>query len=70
MKLLFTHHAIKRLSKRKILKHEIVESIQHPDKTVKKHRLYYFQKRLDRGSIEICCEKTLKHIKVISVYWL
>ena len=70
MKIQFTRHAVRRFNKRKILEHEVTETIQHPEKIIKKYGLYYFRKRLDRGWIEVCCEKTLKHIKVISVYWL
>lgn len=61
MRIIFTGHAEYRIFKRKILKEEIIEAINKPDKTIKKHGKYYFQKKLERGIIEICCEKTEKN---------
>ena len=70
MKVRFTNHAKYRIEKRKILEEEVIEAIKYPDKTIKKHGKYYFQKRLERGTIEISCEKTESIINVITVYWL
>jgi hypothetical protein len=70
MEIIFTHHAGEKLEKRKVLKQEIIESVKNPEKTLKKHGKYYYQKRLERGTIEIVCERTERHIKVITVYWL
>jgi len=70
MKIEFTIHALDRIKKRKILKQEIIDAIKYSDKIIKKHGKYYYQKKLDRGSIEICCEKTENNIKVITIYWL
>ncbi len=70
MQIIFTKHAEYRLEKRKILKEEVIDAIKYPDKTSKKHGLYYFQKRLDRGTIEIPCEKTETNIKIITIYWI
>ncbi len=70
MKIIFTIHALARLRKRKILQEEVIDTIKLPDKTIKKHGKYYYQKKLDRGFIEICCEKTEKNIKVVTLYWL
>ena len=70
MKIIFTKHAKYRIEKRKILEQEIIDSIKYPDKTIKKYNKYYFQKRLERGTIEICCEKTESYINVITVYWV
>jgi hypothetical protein len=70
MKLIFTKHAEERLETRKLLKTEIIESIKFPDKILKKHNKHYYQKSLERGKIEIVCDKTEKHIKVITLYWL
>ena len=42
----------------KLLKEEIIEAIQHPDKTIKKQGKYFYQKRTSRGTIEVICERT------------
>lgn len=70
MDIVFTKHAIFRIKKRKILKQEVIDAIRYPDNTTKKHGKYYYQKRLERGTIETCCEKTEKIIKVITIYWV
>ena len=70
MKISFTNHAKYRVEKRKILEEEIIDAINHPDKTIKRHGKYYFQKRLERGTIEVSCEKTESIINVITVYWI
>jgi len=70
MEIIFAKHAIFRLKKRKILKQEVFDAIKYPDNTTKKHGKYYYQKRLERGTIEICCEKTERNIKVITIYWI
>ena len=63
MTIIFTPHAEYRLEKRKILKEEVIDAIKFPNKIIKKHGLYYFQKNLKRGYIEVCCEKTESVIK-------
>ena len=70
MKITFTKHSEDRLLKRKILKEEIIEIIKKPDKIIKKYGKYCYQKRLERGKIEICCEKIENNIKVITIYWI
>lgn len=70
MKVTFTYHAEYRLEKRKLPKQGILDAIKYPDKIIKKHGLYYYQKKLNRGKIEIVCERTEKDIKVITIYWL
>ena len=70
MEIIFTKHAKYRIEKRKILEQEVIEAIKYPDKTIKKHNKYYFQKNLGRGTIEVSCEKTERIIKVITVYWI
>ncbi len=70
MKIVFTKHAKERIEIRKLLEHEVLEAIKYPDKTIKKHDKYFYQKRLDKGTIEVCCEKIENNIKVITVYWL
>jgi hypothetical protein len=69
MEILFTKHAEFRTENRGILKQEVLDSIKYPDKTDKRHGKYYAQKRLDRGTIEVCYEKTEKYIRIITVYW-
>ncbi len=70
MNIYFTIHAEERIVKRNLTKEDIIDAIRHPDKTYKKYDRYYFQKRLQRGMIEVSCEKTEKHIKVITIYWI
>ena len=70
MKIIFTEHGEERLEKRKFLKTEVIEAIKFPDKILKKHGKYYYQKTLEKGKVEIVCEKTEKHIKVITLYWM
>ncbi len=70
MEIVFTHHAEYRLEKRKISKEEAEDAIKHPDALLKKHGLYYYQKKLERGTIELVCEKTEKSLNVITVYWV
>jgi len=53
----FTRHAEFRIIKRKILKQEVLGAIRQPDKILKKYDKYYFQKSLNRGKIEVVCEK-------------
>ena len=70
MKISFTNHARYRIALRKVLEDEVIDAIKYPDKTIKKHGKYYFQKKLERGTIEVSCEKTERIINVITVYWL
>lgn len=70
MEVELTNHAKHRIKVRKILKQEVIDAIKYPDNTDKRHGKYYFQKKLERGTIEICCEKIENNIKVITIYWL
>jgi hypothetical protein len=70
MEIIFTSHAEYRTKKRKLLKVEVLDAIKHPDKTIKKHGKYYYQKKLDRGTIEVVVEKTEKNLNVVTIYWL
>ena len=70
MNIIFTNHALARIEKRKLLKQEVLDAIKYPDKTIKKHEKYYYQKKLGRGIIEIVTEKTESNLNVITMYWL
>lgn len=70
MEIIFTKHAEERLKIRKFSKVEIIEAITFPDKILKRYDKHYYQKSLGRGKVEVVCEKTEKHIKVITLYWL
>ena len=70
MEIAFTQHAAERLITRKISMEEVTLAIRCPDLTIKKYGKYFFQKKLDKGKIEICCEKTENIINVITVYWV
>ena len=70
MKITFTIHAKNQINERNILNEEVTDSIHHPDKIIKKYGKHFYRKRLDRGEIEIVCERIENNIKVITVYWL
>jgi len=70
MKIVFTAHAEQRIKKRNLLKEEIILAIEQSDKIMKKYSKYYYQKKLQRGIIEVCCEKTENNINIITVYWI
>ena len=70
MEIILTAHAAERMEKRGFLKEEILSSISFPDRILKKHGKHIYQKSLEKGKLEIVCEQTEKHIKVITVYWI
>ena len=70
MEIVFTSHSEQRIAKRGLLKEEILDAIKNPDKTIKKHGKYYFQKKLERGTMEVPCTKTESNIKILTVYWI
>lgn len=70
MKIVFSIHLKERLELRKILEEEVIEAIRFPFHTRKIYGKYFYQKKLQRGMIEVCCEVTESDIKVITVYWI
>ncbi len=70
MNIVFTSHAEDRINIRKITKEEVIEAIFYPEKITKKYEKYYFTKKLQKGTIEVCCERTERDIKIITVYWV
>ena len=70
MEITFTFHAEFRITKRKLLKEEVIDAVQYPDKIIKKHGKYFYQKRISRGTIEVVCERTEKSLNVITIYWI
>lgn len=70
MDLQFTKHAESRLQNRKITKQETLDAVKYPDKIIKKEDRYYYQKKLERGTIEVVAERTEKNINIITIYWL
>ncbi len=70
MEIIFTVHAELRLKQRKILKEEVRDAVKFPDKTIKKQDKYYYQKKKNRGTIEIVAEKTENNLKIVTIYWL
>ena len=63
MEIIFTRHAKNQIKERKISKEEIMEAIKYPTRIIKKHDKYYYQKKLERGIVEIPCEKMEKAYK-------
>lgn len=70
MNIIFTNHAREKLQRRKISEEEAIEAIHFPNKIEKKHGKYFFQKQLERGTIEVVCERTEKHINIITICWV
>ncbi len=70
MEIIFREHAELRIKRRGLLKKEVINAIKYPEKTIKVHGKHHYQKNIGRGTIEVCCEKTEKHIYVITVYWM
>lgn len=70
MNIVFTHHALDQMKRRKIILDEVIEAIKYPDIIQKKHGKYFYNKKLNRGIIEVCCERTESNIKVITIYWI
>ncbi len=70
MEIKFTLHAKHKIKKRNLSEQEIIESINSPNKTIKKHGKLYLQKNIGRGTIEIVCKLIENNIKVITVYWI
>lgn len=60
---------MKRLKDRHILEQEVIDAVDYPEKVLKKGRLYFYRKKLDRGIIEVVVERT-SFIYVITVYWV
>lgn len=69
MKIVFSIHGEDKIKRRSFLREEILDVIKYPDKILKKHEKYYFQKKIERGNIEIVCEMK-KYIKIITFYWI
>lgn len=69
MNILFTKHSEETIQERHLLKEEIIVSIKFPDKIIKKQGKYFFIKKLNRGTIETCCQRTENYLKVITIYW-
>lgn len=70
MDILFTKHALARLRERGILESETIDAILHPDMIIKQSEKHFFRKKLSKGIIEVCCQKTANGIKIITVYWI
>ena len=70
MEISFTIHALFRAKKRGIMEEEVYEAIYYPDKHSKKYGKHFFRKKFARDTIEVCCEKTEMHIKIITIYWV
>ncbi len=69
MRVVFTSHAEQRMKARNIQKEKVLETLNKPDKTVKRLGKHYFRKKFPKGVIEAVCEKTGGYFKVITVYW-
>ena len=70
MEIIFTSHAEFRMRKRNLSREDVLDALKHPDTTRRKHGLYFAQKDIGRGSIEICYERTVKYIKIVTLYWI
>ncbi len=70
MRIVFTEHALERLAFRKLRKDEVLSVIRYPGRTIKRYGKYIFLGRVDRGRIEVVCEKKKTYLKVVTIYWL
>jgi len=69
MRIVFTFHVKQQIRIRNILEDEVISAITYPHRTVKRNGKYRFISKLLRGTIEVVCDKTERHIKVITAYW-
>ena len=70
MRVIFTLHALEKMERREIFEEEVFQVIRYPEKIKKRYGLYYFQKKLQRGLLEVCCERTASYINIITLYWI
>ena len=70
MEYIFEDHAGYRMKKRGLLREDVIDAIEHSDKTLKKYGKYYAQKNIGRGVIEVYHERMEKYIRIITIYWL
>ncbi|MBP6857901.1 MAG: DUF4258 domain-containing protein [Candidatus Pacebacteria bacterium] len=71
MKIIFTDHVKIRMKERKILKRDVLTTIENPDITVlRKDNTTMFQKELSKGILEIVCKKSHTTIVIITGYYL
>ena len=69
MRIKFTGHATRRMKKRGILKQEVIDIINYPDKITKKHGKLFYIKNTGRGEIEIATDAAGDNLKIITLYW-
>jgi len=70
MQFAFTNHALERMRFRRIEQNDVLDALRFPDIIQKKEYKYLYRKRVSAGIIEIVCEKTENHLKIITVYWV
>ena len=57
MNVIFTSYAEWRCEKRKILKEEALDAVQHADRIIKRGNRYFYRKKIRHGVIEVCAER-------------
>ncbi|HLC31106.1 MAG TPA: DUF4258 domain-containing protein [Candidatus Nanoarchaeia archaeon] len=67
MRIVFTTHAITQMKERGISEDEIIQTIMYPETTLKIDTVYYVQKKILQGTIEVVYIRE-NYIKVITVY--
>jgi hypothetical protein len=71
MKIIFTDHVKVRMKERKILKRDVLVTVENPNVTVlRKDGTTMFQKELEKGVLEIVCKKSHTTIVIITGYYL
>ncbi len=71
MKIIFTDHAKVRMKERKILRRDILATIENPGIAVlRKDGTTMIQKETSRGVLEIVCKKSHTTIVIITGYYL
>ena len=67
MNIVFTKHAKEQMKERGITEDDVINAVKYPEKTKKISNIYYVQKKVIQGTIEVVYIKE-NYIKVITVY--
>ena len=69
--IIFTDHALKRMRERKILRAQVIETVEHPEiEIVEDDDIKLLRKKFGNKSLEVAIESGKNKIIVITLYWL
>jgi len=69
VKIKFTLHALEQMRARTIDEQEILDAINIPEIIVKRYGRHHFKRTINRGVLEVVCEKTENHINIITIFF-